>query len=138
MDWPDIRFTTLDDFGDNRGSSFSAGTAWLSFLGALDDAHITNVLPGFVRGNHYHSRRREVLIVLFTDNWRLNWDNGEATLIKSRQFHGAGAVIVEIDPLSSHAVANTGKSLLWIIGLSNAAWNAQSPDAGHRQVFPIP
>jgi oxalate decarboxylase/phosphoglucose isomerase-like protein (cupin superfamily) len=133
---PELRFTLLNDHGDVRGASFTAGTAWLEFLGRLEDVHITTLLPGYSRGNHYHANKKEVLIVLFEDRWQLSWDNGEATEVTAQHFSGTGAVLIEVDPLSSHAITNTGHVPLWILGLSNAAWDASDPDAHPRQVVP--
>lgn len=138
MPLPQLRISVLEDSGDERGSSFAPGTAWISFLGKVDDAHITTLLPGCVRGNHYHIHRREVLVVLFTDEWQLAWDQGAETGVATRRFSGAGAVLVEVDPLASHAIANSGKSPIWIVGLSNGVWDPRSPDAHHRRVFPRP
>lgn len=82
--------------------------------------------------------RREVIIVLLTDERQLAWDHGVDTAVSLNRFCGCGAVIVEVYPLASHAIDNTGKNPLWIIGLSNGAWDAHDPDAYSRQVFPQP
>jgi dTDP-4-dehydrorhamnose 3,5-epimerase-like enzyme len=136
MSLPELRFRNLKDTGDVRGSSFETGTDWIAFLGKVDDAHITTLLPGCVRGNHYHVRRREVIVVLSSDEWQLAWDQGADTAVTLKQFGGGGAVVVEVDPLASHAVSNSGKAPLWIIGLSNGAWDIDEPDAFPRKVFP--
>jgi oxalate decarboxylase/phosphoglucose isomerase-like protein (cupin superfamily) len=133
---PELRFTVLNDQGDVRGSSFAPGTAWMTFLGRLVDAHITTLSPGCSRGNHYHTHKNEVLMVLSTDRWQLSWDNGEGTEVTVQHFSGTGAIVIEVDPLSSHAITNTGQAPLWIIGLSNAVWDSHDPDAHHRQVAP--
>ena len=138
MSQPELRFTVLKDSGDRRGSSFDPGTDWITFLGKLEDAHITTLIPGCVRGNHYHVQRREVIMVLFTDEWQLAWDHGVDTVVSLNRFNGCGATVVEVDPLASHAVANTGKEPLWIIGLSKGAWDVHDPDAYSRNVFPQP
>lgn len=138
MSQPELRFTVLKDSGDRRGSSFQPGIDWLTFLGKLEDTHVTCLIPGCVRGNHYHVQRREVIFVLFTDEWQLAWDHGVDTTVSLNQFCGFGAVIVEVDPLASHAVANTGKNPLWIMGLSNGSWDVADPDAYFRKLLPQP
>jgi len=138
MSQPDVRFTILENSGDQRGLSFQTGQQWIDFLGKLDDAHIATILPGAIRGNHYHLQRREVIAVLFNDEWQLAWDRGFDTAASVKQFSGAGAVLVEVDPGASHAVANTGTTLLWIIGLSNGAWDPSAPDAYPRILLPRP
>ena len=136
MSQPELRFTVLEDSGDERGSSFQTGAEWIAFLGKLDDAHIATILPGSIRGNHFHKQRREAMAVLFTDEWQFAWDRGEGTAVSVKQFSGTGAVLVEVDPLVSHAVANTGKALLWIVGLSNGAWDPNARDAYPRKLLP--
>lgn len=132
----DVRITVLEDSGDQRGSSFAPGHEWLTFLGKIEDAHIATLLPGHVRGNHFHVQRREVIIVMFSDEWQLNWDRGAETAVEKRSFSGTGVVLIEAERLSAHAVANTGRHPLWIIGLSNGIWDLQSPDTHVRKVFP--
>jgi hypothetical protein len=68
MNRPSIQITLLEDRGDARGSSYEPGCRWVEFLKRIEDAHITTILPGCVRGNHFHPQRKEVLIVLFQDS----------------------------------------------------------------------
>jgi hypothetical protein len=136
MAQPELRVTVLENAGDVRGSSFQTGAGWLGFLGSVEDAHIATILPGQIRGNHYHVRRREVIAVLYADAWQLAWDNGADTEVNLIQFAGSGAVILEADPLASHAIENTGAALLWIVGLSNGAWDEHAPDAYPRRLLP--
>jgi hypothetical protein len=138
MSQPSLRYRLLENSGDERGLSFQTGPQWIAFLGKLDDAHIATILPGSSRGNHYHLQRREVIAVLFTDEWQLAWDQGMGTAVSVKQFSGAGAVLVEVDPGASHAIANTGKELLWIVGLSNGAWDPRAPDSYPRKLLPQP
>jgi dTDP-4-dehydrorhamnose 3,5-epimerase-like enzyme len=138
MPQPEIRISVLPDTGDERGSSFQTGPEWIEFLGTVDDAHIATILPGHVRGNHYHKRRREVIAVLHADTWEMAWDRGEDTAVKVEKFSGSGAVILEVEPLAAHALANTGNAPLWIMGLSNGEWDANAPDAFARKLLPRP
>ena len=136
MSTPNIRVTLLQDAGDVRGSSFSTGPACISFLSDLRDLHITTLLPGYVRGNHYHRLKREVLLVLFKDRWELDWDSGENTSATRRQFEGSGVVLVEVEPEASHSVTNSGLEPLWIVGLSSTLYDPGCPDAFQRRVRP--
>jgi dTDP-4-dehydrorhamnose 3,5-epimerase-like enzyme len=60
----------LKDSGDARGNSFPVPADWFSNTFPVRDVHITTVLPGHIRGNHYHVARHEVLIVIFTTSGR--------------------------------------------------------------------
>jgi dTDP-4-dehydrorhamnose 3,5-epimerase-like enzyme len=133
---PEVRITLLDDHGDQRGSSYVPPTSWTSFLGVARDMHITTILPGQIRGNHYHAVRKELLVVLFEDRVLLKWDSGPGTPAAERTFHGPGAVLVEADPLASHAVSNTGQKPLWVIGMCDAVYNPQAPDSFPKRLLP--
>ena len=76
---------------------------------------------GLVRGNYFHRHERELLVVLHDDSWTLAFDSGDHTPVETRAFSGAGAVRIEIDPGSAHAIRNDGRSDLHIFVVANAA-----------------
>ncbi len=59
-----IQITELSNRGDARGFSFTAPAEALAFVGRMADVHLASTRPGAVRGNHYHLRRREAIVVL--------------------------------------------------------------------------
>jgi len=83
--------------------------------------HAETLRSGLVRGNYVHRRERELLVVLHEDAWTLAFDSGEDTPVETRAFSGSGAVRVEIDPGSAHAIRNDGRSDLHIFVVGNAA-----------------
>jgi len=129
-----VRIVAIPDTGDERGSSFSMPEGWQRFLPELVDLHLTTIRPGHVRGNHYHARHREILIVVHRDRWSFYWDLGPGTPVTQRDFAGTGATLIEIAPLVSHAVGNTGKRDLLVAGLSDVRYNPEHPDAYPRPV----
>jgi len=76
--------------------------------------HTETLRSGGVRGNYFHRTARELLVVLYTDRWTLHFDSGADTEIETRSFSGSGAVRIEIDPLSAHAIQNDGGADLHI------------------------
>jgi UDP-2-acetamido-2,6-beta-L-arabino-hexul-4-ose reductase len=131
-----VRILSLDDRGDERGSSFSLQDQQLSFLGSVKDVHFSTTLPGHIRGNHFHRLRKEVLVVRHEDSWTLAWDAGEGTAVNSQKFGGIGTVVVEIEPLASHAVRNDGQRPLLIFAMTNGLYDPANPDAYSRIVLP--
>ena len=129
-----VRITGLGDNSDDRGSSFAPRIPIDRLGPRIVDIHLATIRPGHVRGNHYHRDHFELLLILYADDWSLHWDDGPDTRIQSREFKGAGAVMVEIDPLASHAVRNDGQADLQIVGLANKVYDPTSPDAIPRQV----
>lgn len=115
----DIRIVELANGGDERGFSFSAPSEALSFLGRVSDMHVASTDPLAVRGNHFHLRRREAIVVLPGAAWSLHWDGGEGSAVHRRQFDGSSAVLVLVSPGASHAVRNDDTRRLWFVALSS-------------------
>jgi hypothetical protein len=72
------------------------------------DARLATIVHGAIRGNHYPLAPREAILVLYTDCWTLRHDAGEGAQSQKRAFEGAGAALLEVDPLCAHAIENTG------------------------------
>jgi dTDP-4-dehydrorhamnose 3,5-epimerase-like enzyme len=134
MEITELAVVSLEDGGDGRGGSFSPPRRWLKHLRALEDLHIATIRPGKVRGNHYHTARRELLMVVYRDRWSLHWDCGEGTEPSQRHFDGSGAVLVAVPRLWSHAIRNDGVRDLWLVGASDVAYDPDNPDAFRRIV----
>src|SRR5271169_5237418 len=59
-----IQVSELRNGGDARGSSITTPSEALEFVERFADMHLASTAPGAMRGNHYHSRRREAIILL--------------------------------------------------------------------------
>jgi oxalate decarboxylase/phosphoglucose isomerase-like protein (cupin superfamily) len=118
-----IQISELANTGDIRGFSFTAPPEALSFLGRVADMHLASTVPGAVRGNHYHLRRREAIIILPGPAWSLHWDEGEGTAAQHRAFEGKSAVLVLVSPGGSHAVRNDGTTPLWLVASSSEPYD---------------
>jgi oxalate decarboxylase/phosphoglucose isomerase-like protein (cupin superfamily) len=114
-----IQISELGNRGDARGFGFTTPPEALEFVGQIQDMHLASTAPGAVRGNHYHLRRREAIVVLPGTAWSLHWDEGEGMAAQHRRFDGGSAVLVLVSPGSSHAVRNDGSSLLWLVACSS-------------------
>lgn len=131
---PLVKIVTVADSGDERGCSFTLPDVWNRFLVSLADMHVTTIRPGHSRGNHYHARHREILVVVYRDTWAFYWDSGAGTGVEHRIFHGRGSAVIEVLPSASHAVVNTGSRDIVVLGMSDARYNPASPDAYPRPV----
>jgi hypothetical protein len=128
-----VQIIPLKDAGDVRGASFSVGEQVLGCLSAVRDAHRATILPGCVRGNHFHRLRRELLVVYYQDRWTFGWDEGESTGVQEAHFEGSGVVAIEVLPMASHAIRNDGTDSLVMLGLGDLPYDRLHPDA-HRRV----
>ena len=118
-----VQIKQLTNNGDTRGLSFSAPTDALAFVERMSDVHLASIKPGAVRGNHYHLRRREAIVVLPGSRWSLHWDEGDHESAQHQDFEGDRAVLVLVGPGASHAVRNDGVSELWLVAISSETYD---------------
>jgi oxalate decarboxylase/phosphoglucose isomerase-like protein (cupin superfamily) len=118
-----IRIIELNNAGDSRGFSFTLPPEALDFLGRVADIHLASTLRGAVRGNHYHLRRREAIVMLPSGAWSLHWDEGKDMAALHRNFDGRAAVLILVSPGSSHAVRNDGETPLWLVACSSEPYD---------------
>jgi len=118
-----IQISVLSNTGDTRGDSFTAPAEALAFVGRMADVHLASTRPGAVRGNHYHLRRREAIIVLPGAKWSLHWDEEGTANVLHREFSGESTVIVLVSPGASHAVRNDSDDLLWLVAISSETYD---------------
>jgi oxalate decarboxylase/phosphoglucose isomerase-like protein (cupin superfamily) len=118
-----IQILELGNTGDARGFSFTVPHEALTFVGHIADIHVASTNQGAVRGNHYHLRRREAIVILPGTAWSLHWDEGEGLTPQHRQFDGGGAVLVLVSPGASHAVRNESTAPLWLVACSSEPYD---------------
>lgn len=118
-----IEIKELSNTGDGRGYSFTAPAEALAFVGRMADVHLASTKPGSVRGNHYHLRRREAIVVLPGTKWSLHWDQGDDSAAQHREFAGTSAVLVLVSPGASHAVRNDGEQDMWLVAISSETYD---------------
>jgi dTDP-4-dehydrorhamnose 3,5-epimerase-like enzyme len=121
-----IQTIELANFVDARGLSFTVPAEALAFVERLADVHVASTGPGAIRGNHYHLRRREAIVVLPGVKWSLHWDEGEGSAAQHCSFNGTSAVLVLVSPGASHAVRNDddGTGTLWLTAISSEPYDS--------------
>ncbi len=128
---PRVQILSLNDTGDHRGSSFTIPTPAIEFVGTVRDLHLAAILPGTIRGNHYHLRRMEAIVVYYHSTWTFHWDEGSlsendaaiAPPAQRRDFTGSGAAVILVTPGCSHAVENRGSQSITILGISSESYD---------------
>ena len=121
-----VRISEIASHGDARGSSHCLPAEALNFLGGVTDVYLASTAPGAIRGNHYHVRKRQVLVLLPGTAWSIFWDEGEGTVIQHRSFDGSCAVMVSISPGASQAIRNDGNLPLWLVAFSSASYDPKT------------
>lgn len=118
-----VQIVDLMDKGDARGASFTVPAEAITFLGRNSDIHVASIRPGAIRGNHYHLRRRAVIVVLPGSKWSLHWDEDEHSCAQHQHFNGKLPVLLLISPGASHALRNDGDRELWWFSLSSEPYD---------------
>src|SRR6195256_6308996 len=104
-----IQISELSNRGDARGFSFTAPVEALEYVGRMADVHLASTKPGAVRGNHYHLRRREAIVVLPGAKWSFHLDEGGETAGQHGEVGWRHATLVLGAGGASHAVRNDGE-----------------------------
>ncbi len=105
----DVVITMLHNNGDHRGDNFMISHEIFSLFGKIDTMHVADILPGALRGNHYHIAQKEILLVIFKDSWEFGWGACASEIPCIRKFSGSGGVLIQIPPHIAHALKNTGR-----------------------------
>lgn len=96
--------------------------------------HITSINSGYVRGNHYHSKRMEWFFVIA----------GKAKLclqdIKNKKkicfkLSERDPKVITIFPRIAHGVKNIGKETVYLVSAQSDIYNPKSPDAYRWEVI---
>lgn len=64
--------------------------------------------PGTIRGNHYHTDRKEMLYIQHEDSFEFFWALADSEEISREVIKGSGAVLIEIPADVAHTIKNTG------------------------------
>jgi len=118
-----IQITELLEYTDARGFNFQTPGDTLASFGSMAHLHVSSVKSGAVRGNHYHSRRQECLLVLPGVKWSLYWGESASSASQHRDFAGDKAVLVLIFPGAPHAIRNDGASDLSLVSISTETYD---------------
>ena len=128
----DIEITTLQNYGDLRGTLYNVPDKDLLFLDNIQNIHFGKIHPNSIRGNHYHHQGKEVLIISYFDTWTLVWAKKDSAEISKKEFTGSGAVLIKVNKGIVHSVKNNGDKDLEIIALSNRIFSKEDPDTFAR------
>ena len=118
-----VQISELSNGGDARGFSFTVLAQALEFVGCAADVRLASTKPNAVRGNYFHLKRREAIVVMPGSRWSLHWDEGAGTSTEHRVFNGSCAVLVLAALGASHAVRNDGADMLWLAAISSKTYD---------------
>lgn len=89
--------------------------------------------PGIIRGNHYHTRKKEIFCVIEGEA-KIRQRNREINEIEEKIVSGASPELVEMKLNWTHNIQNIGdnemKLLIWI----SEVFNQNDPDTFYEEV----
>lgn len=95
---------------------------------------ITTAHSGFVKGNHYHTRKTEFFCVI----------KGEAKLLLTGNNTGeekeilmgeSNLVTVKINPGITHAIKNIGNDMMFLLSYIDEQYNEKDPDTFFKKIM---
>jgi len=129
-----LEFHSINYQGDQRGDSYSIPQEAIDFVGRIDEIHVATILPGAIRGNHYHGAKKEATVLLFSDTCRLAWKTLDAEEPMQQDFDGKDAIIFKVQPAVVHAIKNIGRLPITLVSFSDKRHDPHNPDT-IRQVI---
>lgn len=89
--------------------------------------------PGVLRGNHYHTRKKEKYLVI-AGRAKISLRNRKNNRTKEHYVSGDNPEIVEIPANWSHNIKNTGKRELKLLIWVNEIFHPNDPDTYAEEV----
>ena len=107
-------------WSDERGWGLNPLKAAGLSMDGFGELHVVSMVPGAIRGNHYHSNATEWLLVCGGPAkiaWRSPEDNSicEETICENKP------VLFEIPPRIEHAVLNLSSNDIYLVSFSDSA-----------------
>jgi len=130
-----IEIIKLENYGDKRGALYNVPDTDLLFLDKIQNIHFGRIHLNSIRGNHYHHKSKEMLIITYSDIWTLAWAKKDSAEISKKEFIGSGAVLIKINEEIAHSVKNNGNKDLEIIAFSNRISSKEDPDTFFRDLL---
>ncbi|OGG96842.1 MAG: hypothetical protein A2508_09975 [Candidatus Lambdaproteobacteria bacterium RIFOXYD12_FULL_49_8] len=129
-----MKIFEIKNRGDHRGDSFELPQECYHFIGQIADLHFATFFPGALRGNHYHLKKREILIFQVADLIEIFWRAPGSEHTQSKNFVGPMMLACLVEPGWGHAVKNPGKLPIGQTALCSRPYDSKDPDSFAWQI----
>lgn len=89
--------------------------------------------PGVIRGNHYHTRKKEIFCVIEGEA-KIRQRNRETNEIEEKIVSGSAPELVEMKINWTHNIQNIGNSEMKILIWINEIFDPNNPDTFYEEV----
>jgi dTDP-4-dehydrorhamnose 3,5-epimerase-like enzyme len=114
-----------DGFFDERGWAVNPIPVEKLTKKEFGHLHIASLIPGVVRGNHYHEQTTEFLYV-FGGGYEFYYISDGT--IKKRIFNNSELFGIRINAGTAHAIKNTGETIIFVAAYYDMLYNFEDPD----------
>ena len=126
-----VKKETVDRFSDERGFVFEPLEG--EFLAEQKNTHVVVSRPGAVRGNHYHLRGTETLVVCGPALVRIRHKNDTQDF----SIPADTTCRLIIPPGISHAIQNTGATDSLLVAFNTEPHDPNQPDLARDVLIPF-
>ena len=124
----DVKIIEMIGRCDERGRSMAIPEEAFEFLGGVVEMHIAELVPGAVRGNHWHDNRNEVLVVQGEDKFQFAWAKDKGMPGKVLSFDAGSFVAILIPQMVCHGIKNCGDRPIWVTAIADGSYDGVTPD----------
>lgn len=93
----------------------------------LGQVSYVSVKPGAVRGNHYHTRKKETFCVV-KGTAKIRQRNRETNDVEERTVNGEAPELVDMKLNWAHSIKNTGEGEMEFLIWANEVFDPADPD----------
>lgn len=94
----------------------------------IKQIHVASIKPGRLRGNHYHSKRIEWMLII-TGRVELCLQDVNTKEKICFKLSEKEPKVITVFPFISHKIKNIGKKTAYLISAQNDIYNRRNPDA---------
>ncbi len=110
---------------DNRG--YIAEVLNSGFPETVENIHFCVSKPGAIRGNHYHKRKIEWMLVT-CGTGKITLEDNTTKEKEEHTVSGEHPVLIKINPNITHAIVNCGTEPMHLFVMTNQKYNPQDTD----------
>ena len=99
----------------------------------INGVHVVAIYPGQARGNHYHEKTDEILL-MFSGEGEFHWEEDGKPRKKSV---GGGPMLMRIPAGIPHAFRNTGDATVYLLAVREGEDDPTRPDIVRKVIVKV-
>lgn len=104
---------------DDRGWGIDLLEAESLAGNSIGNLHVVSIKPGCIRGNHYHTKATEWMLI-FGGPAKVAWKSGKEHPVQETLLDGKDSLaLFEVPPGIRHAILNTSGSEIYLISINS-------------------